>query len=286
MKDYQQKVNAKTAKLTAGGLDHSGKYSQVEPLQMDDEQADRIPPPRLNQMDPEDLARAEKDGLSHLFRPGSATIKRLEDLFKRAWDLFYDLIIDENGKPFIKAFFIWSQKTSEGDFAFPNDGICCGWGDHAGVGLGETALNSSDAYLQFLIIHELAHTVDTHGPEHSESYEQFLDYMLLAYNEEYGTALKNDYAGYSEYQSDIKEPASIFSEVGAGGTEGNMKQRSKSRIDGKTAGQRKKTAARKPSDYISENPARLRMIQRMQSEKQTAASENVQIRKDYSGIHR
>lgn len=245
---------------------------------MEDER--KIFPPPLNQIPAADLQRMKRDGLGNLYAPMQAETEALEKIIRKAWDLFYDDFM-KDGSPIVSTLFTWDGETSTGDFEPSNDAICCCWEDHAGIGIEKAAFSHENLenYLALLLLHELTHLL-VEG-DHTADYENYLSYLIIAYNRAYGTNLVNDFSGYSgslkkdQRRADSQEVPSTWISLFSG-IKGH-------RSDGKKTATQKK---RKSAIDDSSQSARRAMIQRMKQQDKQTASEKSQIRKDYNGSHK
>lgn len=242
----------------------------------------RVVPPQLNRISAEDLQRMERDGLGRLYTPNRKEAERLEKVFGQVWSLFYGDFV-KDGKLVLTALFTWDGDTSTGVFGPPNDGICCCWGDHAGIGVEKAAFLRDGDYMAFLLLHELAHIIRSgdEGEDHDTDFEDLLDYLLLQYNKTFGTHLQNDFAGYKGEHSlkrDQKRAdsmtvpdswAEIFKKTPSESAESRSTQKPKAADPGNSA----------------QDTHRAAMIQRMQQQdKEPKTSKQVKIVKSYNGV--
>ena len=59
------------------------------------------------------------------------------------------------------------------------------------IGIGRSAVKRGDDYLAFVLLHEMAHAATS--VNHDDRFRQYLDYLIMSYNREYGTEIENDY---------------------------------------------------------------------------------------------
>ena len=65
------------------------------------------------------------------------------------------------------------------------------------IGVSVEALHRPDAasYIPFVFIHELTHDTVQTRKQHDKHFHEYLDYLLMLYNDAEGTKLQNDYFG-------------------------------------------------------------------------------------------
>ncbi|MCD8051277.1 MAG: hypothetical protein LUE89_06320 [Clostridiales bacterium] len=237
----------------------------------------------------------------------------------QVWSLFYGDFV-KDGKPVLTVLFTWDGETSTGDFAPPNDGIYCGWGDCAGIGVEKAAFLHDGDYLAFLILHELAHLRmgGGEGDGHDADFENQLQYLLSVYNDAYGTHLINDFAGYKgecSLKRDQKRadsmavPASwveIFKKAPSKSKESRSTQKHKTAVSGNSAqkahrGDEKRRSTKKRKVAVSGDSAQKRkvaisddsaqkarrdMIRQMQKGTEPKTSQKSKVQKSYNGVRR
>lgn len=78
------------------------------------------------------------------------------------------------------------------------DGICnyatADGVTYTAIGLSRAALYQSCDYADFVLLHEFAHAIDPKQTIKTE-FHQYLDYLILAYNQKTGKQIENDYIG-------------------------------------------------------------------------------------------
>lgn len=134
-------------------------------------------------------------GLHSLYEPTEAELGVLSSAVKRAWALFGDELNSPCHDPIIGLFCFDCEQCS-GDFRNA-DGICCSSPDGDYIGFAKQALEQGSEYMQFLLLHELAHSIA--APEgHSPHYEALLNRWLACYNARFGLDLGNDLVTYND----------------------------------------------------------------------------------------
>lgn len=78
------------------------------------------------------------------------------------------------------------------------DGICnyatANGVTYTAIGLSRTTLYRSCDYADFVLLHEFAHAINPEETRKTE-FHQYLDYLILEYNQKTGKNIKNDYIG-------------------------------------------------------------------------------------------
>lgn len=65
---------------------------------------------------------------------------------------------------------------------------------HTAIGLSRAALYRSCDYADFVLLHEFAHAINPEETRKTE-FHQYLDYLILEYNQKTGKNIKNDHIG-------------------------------------------------------------------------------------------
>lgn len=144
------------------------------------------------------MLEQRQEGLK-LYYPNYRETIVLNEALRRAAALFGDEIHSPLHAPIV-GFFCYDMQRCGG--AYREADAICAFTDIDGpngfycIGISRQGLARGSEYAQFLVLHELAHIFAETG--HSIHYEACLDQLLLRYNKEYGTALKNDYVSLNE----------------------------------------------------------------------------------------
>lgn len=121
--------------------------------------------------------------------PDYSTWKRLEGIMRKIQELFSEVIGEVS-----MCLYCYDNERSMRSFSVA-DGMWSFNGNLHAIGIGTKAFDESDDYLAFLILHEITHMLIGSG-EHNEEFHQYLDYLIMKFNEAYDTKLQNDYSGY------------------------------------------------------------------------------------------
>lgn len=151
--------------------------------------------PELNDVPAEFLRQANKEGLPLMKRPTDEERKAIEEQVSRVWALIGDTFLEY---PYpVCGLYLFDDIAYSGENAGA-DGICCSRSNEEAatnfsiIAIGESAVQRGEDYLAFLLLHEITHAATATG-KHDEHFHLYLDYLLLSFNQRYGTALKNDY---------------------------------------------------------------------------------------------
>ena len=97
----------------------------------------------------------------------------------------------------VSGLYLYDHRQCSGDF-FEAEAICSNQvhtktGEKRSIiGLDIEPVRRGGEYLAFLLLHEIAHAA-TAAAGHGGHFHQYLDYMILTFNQKYGTSLENDY---------------------------------------------------------------------------------------------
>ena len=114
-------------------------------------------------------------------------------------------LIDSLSAP-LALIFLFQESAQKSEFmARGVDGVCSVKEVNIGskkikacaIGVSVEALHRLDAesYIPFIFIHELTHDTVPNKMQHDNQFHEYLDYLLMIYNDAEGTGLKNDYFG-------------------------------------------------------------------------------------------
>lgn len=153
--------------------------------------------PELNDVPADFLRQAKKEGLPTMKQPTEEERKVIEEQVSRVWALIGDTFL---AYPYpVCGLYLFDDAAYSGELAGA-DGICCNRSNEESetkfsiIAIGESAAQRGGDYLAFLLLHEITHAA-TATAKHDEHFHIYLDYLLLSFNQRYGTTLKNDYIG-------------------------------------------------------------------------------------------
>ena len=108
--------------------------------------------------------------------------------------------------------FLFQESAQESEFMSQGlDGVCTvkeAYIDKlkvkaCAIGVSVEALHRPDAesYIPFVFLHELTHDTVSNNMQHDEHFHEYLDYLLMLYNDAQGTEIENDYCGLARESS-------------------------------------------------------------------------------------
>lgn len=158
--------------------------------------------PLLNDLPSSFIFEQKREGLRQLYKPTQRETHLVTEQIRKVWEVFCEQILSSLHPP-INGIFLYDSRECQGDYNIA-DGICV-WSEDSSafyIGLASDIVQSSEAEILSILIHELAHALayDFQGGGHNPHYEAYLDMMYMQYNSEYGTELQNDYVTFNDAQ--------------------------------------------------------------------------------------
>lgn len=151
-------------------------------------------PPALNDVPAGFVRDITRIGCPGLLQPTKQEQTIINEQLEKVWKLIGDTM-REYPYPVVGVY-LYDDYSAEGEYCMA-DGMCSNQAStentprRAIIGIGRSAVNRGSDYLAFLLLHEIAHAAA--GIGHDDGFHQYLDYLIMSYNHEYGTELKNDY---------------------------------------------------------------------------------------------
>lgn len=151
--------------------------------------------PALNKVPKAFMEEQKKNGLAGLVEPTAEELGNVEKWAAMVWELL-ESTMQKFPYP-VAGLYLYDHRQCSGDFseaeAFCSNQVHTETGEKRSIiGLDIEPVRRGGSYLAFLLLHEIAHAA-TAAAGHDGHFHQYLDYMILSFNQKYGSSLENDY---------------------------------------------------------------------------------------------